>query len=112
MTELEEKKAKELFRKEIVEDIEKFLDEDLSAKLLDVIGKTALEHGNGKGSTQKTFVSLAHATAMLLSMFTRMAKDQNEDFHGNVQDLGEDYNEFLKAFCFLCDHPEYEESQN
>lgn len=112
MTELEEKKAKDLFRKEIVEDIEKFLDEDLSAELLGVIVNTALKHGNGKGSTQKTFVSLAHATAMLLSVFIMMAKDQNEDFHGNVQDLGEDYNEFFKVFCFLCDHPEDEEPQN
>ena len=89
MTELEEKKANELFRKEIVEDIEKFLDEDLSAKLLDVIGKTALEHGNGKGSTQKTFVSLAHATAMLHTEDVRVFGARHCDVACHVHPDGE-----------------------
>lgn len=111
MTEKDKELCQKIFDEDMVANIEKNLDEDLSKKLFEAIVDAALKHGNGKGNTHKTFVSLAHAVSLVMIMFTKMAKDQDETYDANVQQLGKEFEDFLDAFYFLADHPD-EETQN
>lgn len=87
------------FTQDLVDFISEHEDFELAGRIFDAICKETINE-EGKGDTKKTFVAIAKATAMFLSMCSDMTPD---DEKVSTEDFMESYTDVLDLYCFSAD---------